>query len=179
MSDVVVAKRYARALFDLAMEQNALESFENDLVNAQKEIANSEGLLQFLAHPKIDTAVKKEKINNIFAGKISNSVLSLVLLLIERRREGILPTLLKEFVAQANEARGIADAVVVSAAPLGNAEVNTIATQFGRKIGKSLRVQNVVDPSVIGGIVIRIGDRLYDGSVAGKLARFKQSIVQS
>ncbi|MDE1399021.1 ATP synthase F1 subunit delta, partial [Bacillus licheniformis] len=78
-----------------------------------------------------------------------------------------------------NEARGIADATVTTAKPLTEAEVQKIAEQFGQKLNKKLRVTTKVDPSIIGGMIVRIGDRLYDGSIKGKLARFTQQIKQA
>lgn len=179
MSEETIARRYARALFEIAEEKNKFEQFEQDLTALNEAIQSSKELESFLVHPRIDVKVKKEKINAIFAGNISEEVLSLMQLLLDRRRENIISALMKEFVALSNDARNVMDAVVYTAQSMDEAELQAIAEKFGKKIGKTIRVKNEVDPSIVGGLIIRIGDRLYDGSVKGKLFRFKQSLVHS
>jgi F-type H+-transporting ATPase subunit delta len=179
MSQGVVAKRYARALFELANDKNMLDQVEAELTSINEAIDSSLDFQQFLTHPQIDAAVKKEKLNAIFAESVSESVLSFLFILVERRREGIISSVLQDYVSLANEARGISEATVTSAYTLGEEELGQVAEDFGKKIGKKLRVKNVVDPTILGGVVIRIGDRLYDGSIAGQLSRFKHSLVKS
>ncbi len=177
MSEEVVARRYARALFDLAVEKNILQQIEADLTGIRQVLAESKELQTFLQHPQTDAAVKKDKIKSIFSGKVSEYVLSLMLLLIDRRRESILSEVADEFVGMSNRANNVVDAEIVSAVPLDEQELLGIAERFGKKINKTLRMKNDVDPAIVGGLVIRIGDRIYDGSIKGKLARFKQSLA--
>jgi F-type H+-transporting ATPase subunit delta len=117
--------------------------------------------------------------DEVFASSVSEDVLSLLKLLIDRRREGILPELANGYLALANKERNIVDATVYTAVQLEEKDLNAVSDKFGQAIGKSIRLKNAVDPSIIAGLIIRIGDRLYDGSVGGKLARFKQTLVQS
>jgi F-type H+-transporting ATPase subunit delta len=177
MSDGIVAKRYANALFALANEKNILEQVEEELRGVGRAFESSKELQTFLQHPQIATAVKKEKLGNIFSGKVSEYVLSLLLLLVDRHRENLLGDLVDEFIKLTNGARGIVDATVYSASLVKDEELKAIAEQFGGKLKKTLRVSNVVDPSIIGGLIIRIGDRIYDGSIKGKLTRFEQSLA--
>jgi F-type H+-transporting ATPase subunit delta len=179
MSDVTIASRYARALFEIAKDKQALEAFGNDLQLVNESIRESKEFASFLQHPGIDAAVKKRLMDEVFASKISEDVLSLLKLLIDRRREGILPMLADRFLTLSNKERNIVDATVYTSVPLEAADLNAISEKFGQAIGKSIRLNNSVDPWVIAGLIIRIGDRLYDGSVGGKLARFKQTLVQS
>ncbi|MEB3102518.1 F0F1 ATP synthase subunit delta [Ferviditalea candida] len=178
MSEGVIARRYARALFELAQEHNALDAVEADLKVVNQAIEDSPEFHNFLLHPQIDTKIKKEKMSNIFSGKITEQVFSLLLLLLDRRRENILSAMVQEFVKMANEARNIAEATFVSAVPLNSEELNEVGAQFGEKIKKTLRVANVVDPSIIGGLIVRIDDRLYDGSVKNKLSKFKHKLYR-
>lgn len=171
-----VAQRYARALFELAQEKNIIDAVEQDLATANETMAASADLRKFLTHPQMATSAKKEVIDSIFSGKLNEAVVNLFKLLIDRGRESSLPELFNEFVSLANDARGIADATVTTAIPLDEAELQRIAATFGAKVGKTLRVSSTVDPNIVGGVIIRIGDRLYDGSIAGKLARFKSTI---
>jgi F-type H+-transporting ATPase subunit delta len=177
MSGEIAAKRYANALFELAKENNSLEQTEEELRSLGQAVEASRELQNFLQSPQIATAVKKEQIGAIFSGKVSEHVLSLLLLLVDRHREDLLGDLVDEFIKLTNDARGIVDATVYSASLVKEEELKAIAEQFGAKLKKTLRVSNVVDPGIIGGLVIRIGDRIYDGSIKGKLARFEQSLA--
>jgi F-type H+-transporting ATPase subunit delta len=179
MSEAIVAKRYARALFEIAVEKQALEQFERDLSAVNAAIQGDTDVQSFLSHPKIDAKLKKETVAGVLSGKLSDEVLSLVLLLIDRGRENVLSDVAKEFAALANEARGIVNATVYTAKPLSAPEQSLLTDHLGKAIGKTVYMDNVADPSLVGGLIVRIGDHLYDGSVKGKLFRFKQALIHA
>lgn len=174
-----VAKRYARALFEVASEKNLIDATEKELVGVVNVISENEGLRKLLSHPKISAQEKKQMLETLFAREISASTGNFLNIVIERGREGQLNEILDNFVEMANEVRGIADATVITAKKLSDAEANKLADAFGRQLNKTLRVKTEVDPALIGGLVVRIGDRLYDGSIRGKLSRFSQQIKQA
>ncbi|WP_027415213.1 F0F1 ATP synthase subunit delta [Aneurinibacillus terranovensis] len=174
-----VAKRYARALFEVASEHKSIDATEQELAEITAIIKDNADLRKLLTHPKISADEKKQLMNSLFAGKISETTNKFINLLIERGRENDLTEMANYFTELSNEVRGIADATVITAKPLTQEEVNQLAESFGRKLNKTLRVKAEIDPSIIGGIIVRIGDRLYDGSMKGKLARFTQQIKQS
>lgn len=174
-----VAKRYARALYEVANEKQAIDTTEVELNQITDIIKQSDELNMLLTHPKVTAAEKKGILNELFAGKVSETTLSFLNLLLERGREDELNDIAKQFTELSNEARGFADATVITAKPLTEAELEKVAEQFGQKVNKKLRVATKIDPSIIGGIIVRIGDRLYDGSIKGKLARFTQQIKQA
>jgi F-type H+-transporting ATPase subunit delta len=174
-----VAKRYARALYEIASEKQAVDTTENELIEITDLIKQSDELNMLLTHPKVSAQEKKEMVNNLFAGKVSETTLNFLNLLLDRGREDELNDIVKNFTELSNEARGYADATVITAKPLTESEVQKVAEQFGQKVNKKLRVSAKVDPSIIGGMIVRIGDRLYDGSIKGKLARFTQQIKQA
>jgi F-type H+-transporting ATPase subunit delta len=100
-------------------------------------------------------------------------------LLIERGRESILTSLYNDFIDIADEALGQANATVYTPFALNEKEEREIAEGFGRLTGKKIRIETVIDPSLLGGIKVRIGDRLYDGSLAGKLARLQKNLNEA
>jgi F-type H+-transporting ATPase subunit delta len=177
MSSGSVAKRYAKAFFEVAAEKGQLDTIEKELQAIQQVMVDNPVFLQLLHHPQIDKKVKKKEINTIFKGQISDITLDFVSLLIDGDRGDVLPSVTTHFVELANLERGIADALVTSVKPLTEAEKESIGAKFSEVVNKKIRIQNVVDPSIIGGIIVKIGDRLYDGSVIGKLNRFKQSVL--
>lgn len=175
--DVVVAKKYAKALFEVAAQNNIVSQVEADLKVVVAAIAQDETITRFLETPSIGTNVKVDVIHKAIEGKVSEAVIHLIGVLIENGREDALSAVSEAYVKIAGEALGIADAVVTSAYAISEPEISLIADHFGKIINKKIRVQNVVDKSLIGGVTVRIGDRLYDGSLSGKLARLQKSLL--
>jgi F-type H+-transporting ATPase subunit delta len=177
MSNELVAKRYANALFELASEQNLVETVEHDLQVVKKEYVENHELNKFLQHPAITKESKKSVLSETFA-QISETVLNLVCLLVDKHRLSIIPGLVTEYVNIANESRNIADATVYSVNALSQEELDKIGAIFASKLGKSsLRVTNEIDPSLIGGYKVRIGNRIFDGSIKNKLVRIERELI--
>ncbi|HET7615906.1 MAG TPA: F0F1 ATP synthase subunit delta [Bacillales bacterium] len=171
-----VTKRYARALFEIADEHGKIEEIDEDL-QAVLQAFQDEGAGKLFMHPRLD-AEEKKKIIDAFASKVTSEVSNFLKVLVDRHREEELAGIIKQYEAMANEARGIIDAVVTTAMPLTDNEKKKLADQFGEALNKQIRIQERIDPEIIGGMMIRIGNRVYDGTVAGKLSRFKQSLTQ-
>lgn len=178
-SDTIVAKRYAKALFAVAQEKSAIQQVEEDLRSIVEVIEGNADLKKLLLHPNVDASDKIKMLKGIFEGKVSEPVLSTLQLLVERRRESILRSLLDHYVSIADAALGQASATVYAPFALTEAESREIARQFGRLTGKKIRLESIVDPSLLGGIQVRIGDRLYDGSLSGKLARLQKTLNET
>lgn len=177
MSKGIVAKRYAVALFQLAKEQNTIDQIENELLVVKQVFTANKELIDVLNHPKVTNETKKSIVKESFAS-LSQQVVNTLCILIDRHRSDIVTDVVNYFVQHANEARGTEDATVYSVRPLTDVELTSISTSFAKKIGKnSLRLQNVVDKNLIGGVKLRIGNRIYDGSISGKLERIERQLV--
>ncbi|MBA2874479.1 F0F1 ATP synthase subunit delta [Thermaerobacillus caldiproteolyticus] len=177
MNKEVVAKRYALALFQIAKEQQLLDQLEEEIRVVRQVFADNEAFLSVLNHPKISLEKKKALIQETFAS-VSTPLQNTLLLLLDRHRIDIVPQLANEFIALANEVRGVAEATVYSVRPLREEEKQALSDVFAKKVGKvALRIHNVVDPSLIGGVKLRIGNRIYDGSVSGKLERLQRQLI--
>ncbi|MCS1352283.1 F0F1 ATP synthase subunit delta [Mechercharimyces sp. CAU 1602] len=178
MSSAVVAKRYAKALFEAAQEQGLLEQVEEELVTVDQMLGHTPELKKWLTHPTVDVKQKKEVLLKV-SESMSTLTTNVLILLIERGREAVITDFVRSYQKLANEARGVAEAVVTTAVTLTEAEAAQLSQAFSKKMGKELRITNIVDPTIIGGVVVRIGDRLYDGSIKSKLDRFEQQLRQS
>ena len=174
--DLVVAKRYAKALFEVAQQNNNIAQVEEDLKAVVAAIDGNVDITRFLNAPNIDLSVKVDVIHKAVEGKLAEAVISLISVLIKNSRQDTLGAVLQAYIKVAGEALGQEDAVVVSAYALSTPEIELVADHFGKIVNKKIRVQNVVDKSIIGGVQVRIGDRLYDGSLSGKLARLEKSL---
>ncbi|MBD0384316.1 F0F1 ATP synthase subunit delta [Paenibacillus sedimenti] len=179
MSDIVVAKRYAKALFELASERGIIAQVEEDLKAVVDVVQNDADFQNFLKHPNIAVSEKTELLKKAFEGNVSETVLNTLQLLVSKRRESLLMSLYTDFVKIANEALGQASAIVYTPFALSEDKVQEVARHFGSVTGKKLRVQTVINPALLGGIQVRIGDRLYDGSLSGKLERLQKSLNQA
>jgi len=172
----VVAKRYAKALFQLAQEQGLVAEVENNLKQIVSTIENDAQVRAFLSAPNITLATKIGALKAGFDDKASTFVLNTVSLLIERGREGDIASVLEAYLKVAGEALGRADAIVTSSKPLTEDEKKKLSDKFSALLGKSVRVTNDVDPELLGGVTVRIGDTLYDGSLKGKLDRLNKAL---
>ncbi|TVX89500.1 F0F1 ATP synthase subunit delta [Paenibacillus agilis] len=172
----VVAKRYAKALFELANERQSVVETEQQLRSVVEAVRNNHQLELLLTTPNINSSEKVDVLKAAFAGNASEIVLNTLQMLVERGRILLLGDLLDYYVRIAGQALGVASAEVRSAVALSEEEQQQIAAVFGKKENKTIRVHNIVDPTLIGGIQVRIGDRLYDGSLSGQLARVQQQL---
>lgn len=171
-----VGKRYARALFEVAKERGQIDQIEAELNDIVAVVSQNADLEKILMHPHISGQAKKELVKELFYAHVSKETQNLLEVLLENGRESDLAAISAAYVKLANEERGIADAVVTTAKSLSEEEQAQLAEKFGKLINKKLRIQTVVDPSILGGVVVKIGDRLYDGSIKSKLEHFAHQL---
>ncbi|MFC4777879.1 F0F1 ATP synthase subunit delta [Paenibacillus sp. GCM10023252] len=174
--DAVVAKRYAKALFDIAQGQSLVNEIEAQLKLIVSAIEENKDLGRFLASPSIGTEQKIALLRGAFGDQISVILNNTLELLVTRGRLDILSDIAETFTKIAGEALGQAQATVYTAQLLTDSELSDVAAQFGAISGKKILAQQVVEPSLLGGIQVRIGNRLYDGSLSGKLSRLEKSL---
>jgi F-type H+-transporting ATPase subunit delta len=172
----VVAKRYAKALFQLAQQKGLVTETEDQLKLIVNVVESNADVRAFLTAPNITLETKKKTLIQAFGAEASPIVLNLVGLLIERGREGELAAVLAAYLQVAGDVLGRADAHVVSFQPMNDGEQSKLADRFGALLGKSIRVTNSVNPDLLGGLTVRIGDTLYDGSLRGKLERLDKAL---
>ncbi|MED3688702.1 F0F1 ATP synthase subunit delta [Peribacillus butanolivorans] len=177
MSDITVAGRYAVALFQIAKEQNLINQLEEELRIVNEVFTNDKELLSFLAHPKMTSDGKSKVIANAFAS-LSHYVQNTVMLMVERHRTDEVTAMAQEFIELANQENSVADATVYTVKPLTEAEAKAVSSAFAAKIGKrNLRITNITDSNIIGGIKLQIGNRIYDGTIRGKLDRLSKQLL--
>lgn len=177
MSGTVVAKRYAEALFQLGNEKAVLEQFVEEFRTVKEVFKNNHKLYTILEHPRIPNAKKKQFLDEVFQGLMTDIVNTLKIL-VEHHRITITPSMIDHLIRLYNDAKGIAEATVYSVRALSEAERQALEASFVKRFNKNeFVIHNIVDPSLVGGVKIRIGNTIYDGSISGKLKRIKQNIV--
>ncbi|GAB3789413.1 F0F1 ATP synthase subunit delta [Virgibacillus kimchii] len=177
MSEAVVAKRYADALFQLGNEKAVLDQFMEEFRTVKEVFDTNTNLITFLKHPRVHHAKKIQFLEKAFQG-LSADVVNTIKLLVERQRSEIIPSIIDHFIQLVNDAKGIAVATVYSVRELNEAEQKELESSFAKRFTKNaIQFENVVDPTILGGIKIQLGNTIYDGSVSGKLRRMERNIV--
>jgi F-type H+-transporting ATPase subunit delta len=170
------ARRYAEAAFQVATRDGTIESWRAEL-DAAGEIASDEDVGRMLANPAAPIESRLEMAKSIFGTVVSQPVLNLIGLMIRRGRIHRLPTVAAEFRRLDNIRQGITLATATSAAELNPDEIRAITARLEQLTGGRVELDTQVDPSLLGGLVVRVGDRLIDGSVRGRLERLRNQLV--
>lgn len=177
MGNEIVAKRYAVALFDLVQDAGTLAEVEQE-VEAIQTLFKSNEVRDFFAHPKITAEQKKTLLNENLTNKVSSQVINTLFLMIDRKRGDSIAEMIEQFIALAMEEQRVAEAVIYSVKPLTDEQQQTISTLIAEKVGKqSLRIQNKINPDLIGGLRIRVGNQIFDGSISGRLESMKRELT--
>ncbi|MFF2912273.1 F0F1 ATP synthase subunit delta [Paenibacillus sp. NPDC057934] len=173
--DTVVAGRYAKALYSAAVEKGITLQVEEELKTVVEVLHNDQEVKRFILAPRISQSDKLKVLRSVLQDKLSPTVLNTVELLVSRGRTDIFADLLETYIKIEGDALGIGDATVYSAYSLSEDEKTAVAAEFGQLVNRTIRVTNVVDQSVLGGLKVVIGDTLYDGSLSSKLERLEKS----
>lgn len=172
-----VARRYAQALYEIAQAQNALETMEQELKGVAEAIEGTKELQKVLYHPQVLPAEKKNLLKALFADKVSAETLKFLSLVVDKRRENYIAGISAEFTALANAARGKVAAEVISAAELDQEQKQDLIKVASRMAGKEVETTFAVDPALIGGVVVKIGSKVIDGSIKTRLATLKSRLM--
>lgn len=169
-------RRYAEAAFELARADGKLDQWLADLRTAS-EMLGDKAVQRTLDDPSVPFGEKRAGLEKLLGPVIARPVLNLVLLLVERDRASLLRPVVDEYVRRLNRERGILTATLTSAAPLDDAETNGVRARLEQLTGASIELTSNVDASLIGGLTVRVGDRLIDASVRGRLERLRERLV--
>ena len=169
------ARRYADAAFEIGRADGTLDAWHRDLERLRDALGD-EDLRALAEHPAVPYA-DKERVLRRVVGDVSDEALNLVLLMIRRGRPRAIPRMVEHFAALLRRERGVALAEIRTALPLDETQRAAVADRLGELTGDEIEINEVVDESLIGGITVRIGDRLYDASVRNRLERLRARLT--
>ena len=170
------AIRYAKAIIDIATESNNTTAVNNDMKTIVSAIKESEELKDFLSNPIVNGTVKMNALSEIFPS-LQTETKGLFQLLLANKRFEILSAIATQFNKLFDIASGVEQAVVTTAVPL-TAELEVLVKNKLKEFSSNtISITNVVDASIIGGFVLRIGDKQYNASVANKLQQLKREFT--
>lgn len=170
-------RRYALALYQVAEKENKVEDYIRELREVVCLIKNNAELLRVVEHPEITTYKKKEIFKEIFKDQINEKLLSFLLILIDKDRIPYLEEKLKEMEKIHLEKQNILEAIVKTVIPLNENEKSSLIKKLEIKYEKSILLKEEIDKSLIGGVYIRVGNDVIDGTIKAKFDEIKKKVL--
>lgn len=170
------ARRYAEAAFEVATRDGTVDDWRNELEVAAT-LVGDERVLDVLRNPAIAGEQRSDALAGILGDRVSRPVQNLIQLMLRRGRIDELPRVAAEFRRLDDERQGVIHATAISATELTQDEVRALTARLEQQTGGRIALDLEVDPSLLGGIVVRVGDRLIDGSVRGRLERLRNQLI--
>jgi len=171
-----LARRYAVALFHLAVEKDRLDRIKDEFQVLCDLIGANEKFRYFLHSPKMDREEKKRVIDSIFGGRISKTLLHFLFLLLDKKRQTLLEKIYSHFDTLYCNYHNRATITVRPAVSLEDSILSEIRQGFEKRLGKSITVMEEVDAALIGGLQVRVNNTVYDASILGRLRRLQRQI---
>ena len=170
--------RYAKSLIDLSTEQNALEEIKNDMVLFEQVVDDNSELEAILKNPIVPLDKKLGILKDVFGSKVHQITNSFLKLVVNKGRSAILFDTAKQFVAQYNAIKGIVTAEVTSAIALTDASKAEVVALVKKEVGANeVIVKEKVDEKLIGGFILKVGDKQFDASIASSLNKLKKEFA--
>ena len=176
MSDATVARRYARALYEEAAERGIMPRVDDDADLVRETLRNSRELTNLFHSPVVNREKKQAVVHKLFAERVSPLMRDFLKLLVEKGREELVPEAIEAYRTLRDEELKIIEVKARSAIALGPEEEADLKAALERMTGQTVRLQVAVDPSLLGGVVVRVGDTVYDGSVRNQLGRLRETL---
>jgi F-type H+-transporting ATPase subunit delta len=176
MADITYARRYAQAVLELALEHNELDLWRQDLT-LLGELWTDADLRAYLEDVRISKQARLQRARERLGGYISARALNMVQLLISRGRTSLIPYIARQFADLERQRERKVVAHVTSAVALTPPQQVQLIKHLSERTGKDVELQTNVDPAILGGLVIKVGDQLLDSSVIGTLTRMREQVV--
>jgi F-type H+-transporting ATPase subunit delta len=176
MSIVIASRRYATALMSAAEEGGFLDKAVEELKVIRETLGNSRDLVHALRSPLVKGDRKSRILEEIFKGSVSDKLLLFMNLIAKKKRAGILPEIIDEFMILLDVKKGIVNADVTSAVKLSQEQVDSLVSKLSVSTGKKIRARMSIDEELLGGVSVKIGDTIFDGSIKYQLQLLRQAL---
>lgn len=173
-----VARRYAQALTEEAQKAGSLDAVDADVALLTETLGGSRDLRQALTSPVVSHPKKLAVLESLFGPRVSDLTLRFLRLLVEKQRDGQIPSILDAYRTLRDERTGTVEADVRSAKPLSADEADRLKAALESRTGKTIRLRITPDPALIGGLVVRVGDVVYDRSVRHQLDQLRDQLAE-
>jgi F-type H+-transporting ATPase subunit delta len=176
----LIEKRYAEALIGVAEQSGGIDDYQQELQVIVELFNSQQEFKLFLLNPEIKTDVKKTMITNVFGGRAKKELVNFLALLLDKGRIRNLPGILVEYVKVADRLRNTLNMTIISAAPLDDMQISSILEKYKRLYhATGTKINMEIDKNLIGGVKVRIGDKVVDGTITGRLESLKEILLKS
>ncbi len=172
----LVSTTYSAALFDVCVEQNKIDEFMNQMGFINEVLKTNEEFFEILTTPRINVDEKKKIIDEVFGSKLNKEIVNFVKILIDKRRIAYIIDIADEFERMACEYKGIVKAKAYSSICLDSEQIKKLEKKLSEQSGKTVEIENIVDKSLLGGVMIRFNDVVIDGTLKGKLEDLENNL---
>jgi F-type H+-transporting ATPase subunit delta len=169
---------YARALFEMAQAEGVVTRVEEELFRLRELLKTNPDLLQFLKDPNIKHEGKRAALTELFQGKVHGLILNTLITLADQDRAGRIQHIIEEYSAVASAARQSVSGEITTAIKLDDATLAKLAAELGRITGKNVQLFQKVDPSILGGAIIQVGEQVIDASLRRKLNQIQDQLAK-
>jgi F-type H+-transporting ATPase subunit delta len=179
MASDLVVRGYAEALFQVARAEESLDRVEEELTRLKNGLESNAEVKEFMSNLKVSPEGKKSALFQIFGEKISTITLNWINLVIDQGRQRRLPNIIEAFFTLAQESREKVTAEVVTSVPLSEDLIQRLEKELSRASKKQVFLKPMVDESILGGVIVKIENKIIDGSVKHRLEEMKQEMVKT
>lgn len=179
MKENVLARRYARALFEIARERKILDKVHGDMNSLQANLAANQELRMVVDSQDVSKHEKQQVFGTLLKGKVSDVFLNFLFLLCKKNREILIDTISREFDALMDKYNRKLRAATVTAIPLDSEVLTRLKELLDDTYDADVKIDNMTDPGILGGIVIEVGGQVFDGSLASQLRRLKSQLREN
>lgn len=179
MREPAVARKYAVALFNASRKRGELDAVDADLESVRELVASDRRVVNFLGAPDVGVDKKRAFVGAVLGGRVGPLVLEFLDLLLEKGRFNFLLPAAAQFHEMALEARGIIRVQATTAVKMGEAERTALVARLQGLTGKTVQLTGAVDPRIMGGVVVKIGGKILDGSVKTRLSDLRESLMSA
>ena len=172
-----ISTTYARALLEIGQSQGQSVEYEEELQALAALLSEDKSFRVFLESPKIPRPEKKAVLEKSLKGRVSDSVLDFLLVLVDRNRQSLLGEIAESFTDLNDEARGRVHVNIASAKPVSEESWQELVGALKRRLDKELIMEHKVDEDLLGGLTIQVGDTVVDGSIRTELVRVREALV--
>lgn len=169
---------YARALLEIAQAETVIQRIEEELFRLRELLKSNPNLLEFLKDPNVTREGKRQALAELFQGRIHSLVLNALIMVSDTDRTNRLPAIIEEFIALAAASRQKVSGEIITAIKLDDAMLARLSAELSRITGKSVQLFQKVDPAILGGAIIQVGEQVIDGSLRRKLNQIRENLAQ-
>lgn len=178
MNDSKISVRYARALFQSALEKKSLDQVNNDMILIQ-EVCNTSEARDFLHNPVIIPAQKRAILHKMFADNVEKITLSLIDLIVKNGRESFLPAIARNFIHETLNYKGITQSTLTTAVKVDDKVKKQITDIMSDVFKTKIELKSIIDSEIIGGFILQVDDSYIDASIRNKLRKIKKELLGS